>query len=175
MGGPSRIDQTPVRMNTKITEDRQTPKTDFGSRMKDGMLTAGSVVASGAAAAGSMVPGGAILSAAVSGVDGLAGARSSGQQVGGGRGLSAGAAGAYGVGGGTADVVGSAGGGSGTPNVGSQQYQEGVSLLQQTQASNMQYLVLQNKMQQENQSFSTLSNVMKVRHDTAKGSIQNIH
>ena len=38
----------------------------------------------------------------------------------------------------------------------------------------MQFLTLQNNMQQENQKFSTLSNVMKVRHDTAKNSISNV-
>ena len=49
------------------------------------------------------------------------------------------------------------------------------SVLQQQQAMNMQYLELQNTMQQENQTFSTLSNVLKVRSDTAKNSISNIH
>ena len=48
-------------------------------------------------------------------------------------------------------------------------------VLQQEQAANMQYLMLQNQMQQENQQYSTLSNVLKVRHDTAKNSISNIH
>ena len=49
------------------------------------------------------------------------------------------------------------------------------SVLSQQAAMNMQYLALQNQMQQENQTFSTLSNVLKVRHDTAKNSISNIH
>ena len=49
------------------------------------------------------------------------------------------------------------------------------SVLQQQAAMNMQYLELQNTMQQENQQFSTLSNVLKVRSDTAKNSISNIH
>ncbi|MBS2027485.1 MAG: hypothetical protein JST54_06215 [Deltaproteobacteria bacterium] len=49
------------------------------------------------------------------------------------------------------------------------------SVLQQQAAMNMQYLELQNTMQQENQTFSTLSNVLKVRSDTAKNSISNIH
>ena len=168
MAGPSRIDQTPVRLNTKVTEDRQTPKTDFGTRMKDGMLGAASVVGSGVAAAGSMVPGGAILSAAVTGVDGMAGASS-----GAGRAGVASPSGAYGVGGAGAPSGGSTP--AGIPAAGSQQFQEGSSLLQMQQASNMQFLTLQNNMQQENQKFSTLSNVMKVRHDTAKNSIQNIH
>jgi hypothetical protein len=36
-------------------------------------------------------------------------------------------------------------------------------------------LRLQLEMQQENRAFTTVSNVMKVRHDTAKSAIQNIH
>lgn len=38
-----------------------------------------------------------------------------------------------------------------------------------------QLIALQMQMQQENREFTTVSNVMKVRHDTAKAAIQNIH
>jgi hypothetical protein len=31
------IDQTPVRISTNISVARQTPKTDFGDRMKQGL------------------------------------------------------------------------------------------------------------------------------------------
>ena len=37
-----------------------------------------------------------------------------------------------------------------------------------------QYLALQEKMQNENRQFTTLSNVMKTKHDTAKNSISNV-
>jgi hypothetical protein len=40
--------------------------------------------------------------------------------------------------------------------------------------SNTQLLVLQQQIQQENQQFSTLSNVMRARHDTAKAAVSNI-
>jgi hypothetical protein len=40
---------------------------------------------------------------------------------------------------------------------------------------NLQYLQLQERMQQESREFSTLSNVMKVKHDTARSAIGNIH
>ena len=33
---------------------------------------------------------------------------------------------------------------------------------------------MQEKMQAENRSFSTVSNVMKTKHDTAKSSISNV-
>jgi len=39
---------------------------------------------------------------------------------------------------------------------------------------NMEFLELQQQMQSENQRFTTLSNVLKARHETAKNSINNI-
>ena len=39
---------------------------------------------------------------------------------------------------------------------------------------NLQYLMLQNKISQENRQFSMVSNIMKNKHDTAKNSINNI-
>src|SRR4051794_2942313 len=70
MAGINRIDPTgsPVRMSTNMSVDRQTPKTDFGDRVKAGLDTAAGAVATGAAVAAPLVPGGAILSAAVSSV-----------------------------------------------------------------------------------------------------------
>ena len=49
------------------------------------------------------------------------------------------------------------------------------TLQQQAQSFNVQYLQLQENMQRESREFSALSNVMKVRHDTAKAAIANIH
>jgi hypothetical protein len=47
--------------------------------------------------------------------------------------------------------------------------------MQEMQMSfNLQYLMLQNKISQENRQFSMLSNIMKNKHDTAKNSINNI-
>lgn len=43
-----------------------------------------------------------------------------------------------------------------------------------TQGFNVQYLQLQQKMQDESRQFTLLSNVMKTKHDTAKNSISNI-
>ncbi|RAL20564.1 hypothetical protein DL240_16130 [Lujinxingia litoralis] len=45
----------------------------------------------------------------------------------------------------------------------------------QNQVYNLQYLQLQTEMQADNRRFSTLSNLMKVRHDTAKAAINNMH
>jgi len=49
------------------------------------------------------------------------------------------------------------------------------ALQQQNQSANLEYLQLQENMQRENREFTTLSNVMKVKHDSAKAAIQNIH
>lgn len=47
--------------------------------------------------------------------------------------------------------------------------------MQETQMSfNLQYLQLQSQMQQENRAYTTVSNIMKTKHDTVKNSISNI-
>ncbi len=48
------------------------------------------------------------------------------------------------------------------------------SLLQDGQASNLQLLALQQQIQNESQQFSTVSNVMRARYDTAKAAVSNI-
>ena len=45
--GPIRIDSTPARISTNLTIERQTPKRDFGDRMKAGLETAGGILANG--------------------------------------------------------------------------------------------------------------------------------
>jgi hypothetical protein len=45
----------------------------------------------------------------------------------------------------------------------------------EAQSFNLQYLQLQESLQRESREFTAVSNVMKVRHDTAKSAIQNIH
>ena len=47
-------------------------------------------------------------------------------------------------------------------------------LCQMSMKFNMQYLQLQSQMQNENRQYTTISNVMKTKHDTAKNSISNI-
>ena len=47
--------------------------------------------------------------------------------------------------------------------------------MQETQMSfNMQYLQLQTQMQNENRSYTAISNIMKTKHDTVKNSINNV-
>jgi hypothetical protein len=42
------------------------------------------------------------------------------------------------------------------------------------QSFNLQYLQLQQDMQAQNRQFTLISNIMKVKHDTAKNAINNI-
>lgn len=49
------------------------------------------------------------------------------------------------------------------------------ALQQEAQTFNLQYLQLQEAMQREGREFTALSNVMKVKHDSAKAAINNIH
>jgi hypothetical protein len=47
--------------------------------------------------------------------------------------------------------------------------------MQETQMSfNLQYLQLQNQLQNENRQYSAVSNIVKTKHDTVKNSISNI-
>ena len=47
--------------------------------------------------------------------------------------------------------------------------------IQEMQISfNMQYLQLQQQMQNENRSYTAVSNIMKTKHDTAKNSVSNV-
>jgi hypothetical protein len=134
---------------------RQTPKNDFGDLMA---RTANELVKTGAGLVSSMVPGGPVLSAAVSS------ARSTVATV------ATGATTA--VPSGTAGVGGSAGG----SGKGEQWDLLEAQRVMQTegQAFNAAYLQLQNEMQRESREHNAVSNIMKVRHDSAKAAINNI-
>lgn len=47
-------------------------------------------------------------------------------------------------------------------------------MTEMSQSFNMQYLGLQQQMQDENRRFTLVSNIMKTKHDTAKNAIANI-
>ncbi|MEQ8278292.1 MAG: hypothetical protein RMA76_37960 [Deltaproteobacteria bacterium] len=62
-----------VRLSTVATTTRQTPKTDFGSVMRNGLIRTGQVVTEGLRVAAPFIPGGAIVSAALAGANSAAG------------------------------------------------------------------------------------------------------
>ncbi len=173
MSGPNRIDPTPVRLSNTQTVDRQTPKTDFGDRVKVGLDTTAGAVAHGAQVAAPFVPGGAIVSAAVSSVSTMSNAQTPGagpavasaysSQL-----ANPGTTGVYTpsastpVPGGNTGTAGSITGGTWDGQ------------LAQMQSDNMKLMQVQIAMQRENQVFSTVSNVLKTRHDTVKNTIANV-
>jgi hypothetical protein len=62
-----------IRLSTVATTTRQTPKTDFGTVMRDGLMRAGNVAVEGLRVAAPFVPGGAIVSAALAGANAASG------------------------------------------------------------------------------------------------------
>jgi hypothetical protein len=56
------------------------------------------------------------------------------------------------------------------------QLMQATQQMQEMQMSfNLQYLQLQNQMQNENRQYTSISNIMKTKHDTVKNTISNIH
>ena len=176
-GGVNNQSSTGLRVSVDGSRTRQTAKTDFGSVMKTGLSRAADAVVKAGNLAAPFVPGGAIVSAAISGMGELksaAGANTSSTSVGGNSstmvlGGSSGSA----AGGGSsvaADVRSRAASGSEADQriVAAQDFQE------MNMSFNMQYLMLQQKMQSDNRQFTLLSNIMKTKHDTAKNAISNV-
>jgi hypothetical protein len=137
------------------TEQRALPGR-FESAMKSAATGLAHGVASTVELAAPYVPGGTVLSAAVK---------------------SAAPPGGVALAGATGSTGSSAAGTLGAAAAGSDgDILEATRALQQeARVSNLQYLQLQESMQRESREFTSLSNVMKVRHDSAKTAIQNIH
>ncbi|MCP4502343.1 MAG: hypothetical protein GY822_20500 [Deltaproteobacteria bacterium] len=159
-----------MQLNTNNTTVRQSPRTDFGAQMRNGVAGGAQVAAGAAGVAAPFVPGGAVVSAAFS---------NAAKSMGGGGGSMGAASGGGGVSAGDIPFNGpgmeSAGGGGKKSGNMQQDLMNQTQDMQEMMASfNLQYLQLQNKMQAENRSYTTISNVMKTKHDTAKSSIQNV-
>ena len=135
------------------TVARQTPRNDFGTVFA---RTAQEVVKAGAGIAASMMPGSPVVSAAVASVSSVVSSAAS--SVGG------------------APVAGGAGGVGGTAGQGEQW--DLLAAQREMQAEgmkmNLAYMNLQNEMQAESRAHNAISNIMKVRHDSAKAAINNI-
>jgi hypothetical protein len=168
--------QMPNRISMNVTTPKQTQGATFGEKVASGLHAAGSVVSQGAQLVGGALPGGQVLSAAVSSVSALAGGGSGAAAA------SYAATGVVGLGsqstvGGTNVTLG-AGQGAGGPNLlagagtnGVGQYNTDIA---QMSAQNAQMMQVQMAMQRENTMFTSISNVLKTKHDTAKNAIGNI-
>ena len=152
------IDRT--QANPQLTVDaavnRKTEKPPRGASFGAILGTAADVALSGVEI-GATVVGGPLVGAAVRGVTGAA--RSSGGPLG------------AGVGGAPSTTAEVASQGAASEN---STLHEVRDMQEQAQSFNLQYLALQEETQQENRKFTTVSNVLKAKHETAKGAIGNI-
>lgn len=157
-----------ITLDQSSTTVRQSPRTDFGTQVRNG-VAAGAGAAGGAiGVAAPFVPGAAVVSAAVTGAAGAVG--SGGGTMGGSGNVAMGP-----------DGIPMNGPGLNTPTGTKSTGNSQQDMLNQTKdmqemmaSFNLQYLQLQERMQAENRSFTTVSNVMKTKHDTAKSSISNV-
>ncbi|WP_370645192.1 hypothetical protein [Corallococcus sp. EGB] len=144
--------------------ERQTPKTEFGPTLA---RAAREVVRTGAGLVGGMLPSGPISSAVVSSLSGTVSAAvpveavSSVPAAGGASAMSARAS--------TAGLAASTGKGDAWDLLEAQKL-----MAEDGQKFNVAYLSLQNEMQKESREHNAISNIMKVRHDSAKAAINNI-
>jgi hypothetical protein len=145
------VDQ-PTRLSLTPTISRQTPRAEFGSVLQVALQQAGQA----GAALLSAIPGGGILSAAIGSVTGLAS-----------RSLQAGPVVASGGLGGQTAVAATTTATADLPG--------GVSAyVDQMRQEADRSLLMQLQMQQESREYNALSNVLKVRHDSAKAAINNL-
>jgi hypothetical protein len=150
---PNRIDQTPA----VITIPRQTPRNDFGEVLK---ATVNGAVRMGGQIFGS-VGGMPVVSAAVSAINSMASNA--------GRSIQAVGQPAIPV----ASVPGGSGGATASSHgVGADKYSD--PTVQQMYAASQEALGLQLQVQQESREYNAITNVLKVRHDSAKSAINNI-
>lgn len=177
------LDSTPARVSTNFTVSKQTQTSSFGEKLQAGMTEGARIAAAGASLMGGALPGpaGAIVSTAISSFSTLAGL-SQGSPA---SSASYAAAGAVGLGapasGPVTTTVGTTSGGG--VNVGGINVTSGATTSNlgtyNSQISNdtqglHQMLQVQAQLQKENQMFTSISNVLKTKHDTVKNSISNI-
>jgi hypothetical protein len=134
------------------TVPRQTPRNDFGTVMA---RTASEVIKSGSGIVGGMVPGAPVLSAAVSSVRSTVASVTSTAS-------------------GVAALPGASAGGAAGKGEQWDLLEAQKAMQAEGQAFNASYLQLQNEMQRESREHNAVSNIMKVRHDSAKAAINNI-
>lgn len=143
------------------TVARQTPRNDFGTVLA---RTAQEVVRTGAGVVAAIVPGAPAVSAAVASVGAVVSTSASSV-----RGASVPTGGMGGTGSSASATLGATGQGDQWDLLAAQKEMqaEGAKM-------NLAYMNLQNEMQAESRAHNAISNIMKVRHDSAKAAINNI-
>ena len=156
MDQPNRIN--PMAFN--VTGRRQTPKNEFGQVLASTLSTA---MKTGAGLVGS-IPGLPVVSAAVNAVTGIVSQGSAGP---GPMAIAQGASNSVQLLGGGASNGGHIGSPPDKPVYENAQVRE-------MAAMSDYYMKMQNEMQRESREFNAISNIIKVRHDSAKAAINNI-
>jgi hypothetical protein len=143
------------------TSDRKSTPGRFEAALDGAARTLSAGLAGAVELAAPAVPFGTVLSGAIRGASGAGAARTA---------LASSP---------TAPVTGTGSGGTGAVGTGAGGESDLIAatraLQQEAQAMNLQYLQLQERMQQESREYTALSNVMKVKHETARSAIGNIH
>lgn len=178
--GVNTAQNTGLKVNIDNSRGVTATQSSFANTMSEGLNKTAGAILTGVSYATPFVPGGAVLSAAVSGVGNLrsqvTGQSASGINGSGVAGIAGGNVSSGAMGGttgyatGNSAVDGLAAGGD-TSAVLLQQTQR---MQEMNQSFNLQYLQLQENMQADNRQFTTLSNVMKTKQDTAKNAINNL-
>ena len=137
-----------------------------GSAGANGMVNGGGMTGMGAYGGGMGMGGTGVVNSM--GSMNMAAAYNSGM---GGLAGNMGAMGTTGMNGGYMGAVGARAAGG---DAASQMMMATQQMQEMNQAFNLQYLQLQEKMQQEGREFTCLSNVMKAKNDTAKNSLSNL-
>lgn len=150
----NRIEQVSVTPTTT----RQSQQQEFGEILKNSLQQGVKAVTAVSGAVIQSVPGAGVVSAAVSAVTNLA---SQGPRT-----ASAASSGIVNVGGGS---VGGSGGATNAAVSGDM-----TSMMSEMRAEANRSMAMQMAMQQESREYNTISNVLKVRHDSAKAAINNI-
>src|SRR4051794_36696246 len=162
--GASIANSTDSRLEIAATRARQTEKPP--APFRDVLVGGVSLLMSGAEVATHVVAGpvmaAAVHDARIGAVSSISGSPGSFGPPGVGPAFEAAGRGTAGL-----PPTGTGGGPSGTPA-------SVQSLMQDGQSSNMQMLALQQQIQDESQRFTTVSNVMRAKYDTAKAAVSNI-
>jgi hypothetical protein len=159
------IDPVSFKVEGRPSSVRQAADESFATVLKTGAGAVTGAVAGGAAVAAPFVPGAAGVSAALGNAQAARGVIQNAVIGGGTPAVAAVPAGGTSV----LDGLGAMSGGSPGDIVAAT-----ARLQESNQLFSMQYLELQEKMQQENRQYSTVSNVLKTRHESAKTAISNI-
>jgi hypothetical protein len=146
-----RASLTDSAISSGPTRARQTPPTG-SERFGEILRVGGRALLTGAQAALRTIPGGEVLSAAIR--EGSAAAENGAASVGG---------------------AGERAAAPGEPSAsGGDSNNDLWDMTRQSQEFNLMYLQLQEELSRENRRFSSLSNVLKTRHETARSVISNI-